>query len=274
MKFAYITLLLLLAAACTKQEAPQAMAVQRTPVRLNARIDAMTYLSTGLDFTTTFESGDRIGVFVVGRAKGESKAPIATGNYADNVTFVFNGTGWTVAGELFYPTSADSVLDFYAYYPWNEYAFAHAYGFGVHGNQYSDGGYNVGDLLWACATAVDSGVPVTLDFAHKMALVEVKISNAATAPDSLWMLNVNRNVVLDVSDGTLDEVADPAEIIMHPVGDTIFRALIPAQDFPANTTLFRLDYENDSATFDLPSAASFTAGNAFRYTIDLTPTLP
>lgn len=65
----------------------------------------------------SFESGDKIGLFVVNRTSDGSAAQLKpTGNHVDNMPFTYNGT-WTPATPIYW-LDDKTHADFYLYYPY------------------------------------------------------------------------------------------------------------------------------------------------------------
>ena len=91
---------------------------------------------------TEFESGDKIGLYVV-----ETPAPLqVSGNYVNNLQATYNGSQWTGDSGLHWP-STESVCDVYAYYPYFESVTS------ISANPFSiledqSAGYGPCDFLW------------------------------------------------------------------------------------------------------------------------------
>ena len=95
------------AASCTQKEAP-VTAEERVPINLS--FDLNTKVTD-----TYFESGDAVGIYVVGY-NGSNPGSLATsGNLYDNVKYSY-ATSWTGEQVLYWPDKT-TPADFYAYYP-------------------------------------------------------------------------------------------------------------------------------------------------------------
>ena len=134
-----------------------------------------TRVNTLHNFTSLWENGDKIGLYIV--KGGGSLQP--SGNYADNVEFTHNGGAWTASTPLHYPNDGDN-LSFYAYYPYNaSMSNPNAYTFNVPTDQRSNDGehYKKNDFLWAKLDNVPkSDNAVALQFSHALAMIEIAIS--------------------------------------------------------------------------------------------------
>ena len=84
--------------------------VEQLPIRISSMPEARA-----LD--NDFETGDRIGVFVVNRNADGSAVGLKTqGNYIDNSMYTFHGT-WTSAVQEYWKDDITHA-DFYMYYPY------------------------------------------------------------------------------------------------------------------------------------------------------------
>lgn len=63
-----------------------------------------------------FETGDRIGLYVVNRTDGTAGTLLSSGNHVDNMAFTYNGT-WTAATPIYWADDKTHA-DFYLYYPY------------------------------------------------------------------------------------------------------------------------------------------------------------
>ena len=252
-----------------------------------------TRVSTGADFKSAWEVGDEIGLFAVRRASGASAALQATGNYIHNVKLTYTETtpgnpstgSWIAAAELGYPT-AGNVLDFYAYYPYDDNGDspgtidATAISFNVSANQSSVSNYKLSDLLTSKADNAGAGYaastnPVPLTFTHALSLIQVEISSQGRGfgPDEnlvVKLCGVKIKSTLDLSSSSVPAAVtlpttgnDATNIRMYRVEQTgdanyesayTYRALIPAQEVPSGTRMFR--FEQDDALYtDAPLAS-------------------
>jgi len=80
---------------------------------------------TRIDYTDVenpvFSEDDAIGVYGIKRHKDEVPVLEATGHYMENIKFTMQEDGsWLPEGNatFYHPSSSDSVMDFYAYYPY------------------------------------------------------------------------------------------------------------------------------------------------------------
>lgn len=243
-----------------------------------------TRAATDARFRSSWEAGDAVGIFAVKRTGGGSGSlsPTAADNYINNVKLTYSSAGggsWSTdtGVELWFP-GGNSVLDFYAYYPYDPAATdPTAIAFNVAADQSgtttdpTDGtqrpNYNLSDLLWARTDGVAAGAAVKLMFRHALAMVQVTVPS----PGKGWgpgetltvtLRGVKTRSTLDLGKAgsttgaalTLDATTanTPTNILMHCVEQPAdpaytttytYRALLPAQDIAAGKSLFRFGHE-------------------------------
>lgn len=75
---------------------------------------------TDSDFKTTFQDGDRIGIFAVERTSDGTPAfPAASGNYVHNARWQYTGGKWEPSRTKDQIEFSGKILDIYAYYPYD-----------------------------------------------------------------------------------------------------------------------------------------------------------
>ena len=119
---------------------------------------------------TSFESGDKIGVYVV--KAGELIQP--AGNEVNNESFTYNGSNWTSSKSVYWN---DGTFDVYAYYPYSgTISDTEEMLFSVVEDQSTHAGYTSSDFIWASKkNVVGSASPVSLSFSHCMSKAVVTL---------------------------------------------------------------------------------------------------
>lgn len=136
------------------------------PINISATITRAT--------EEAFESGDRIGLFVVNRnADGSAATLKPLGNHLDNMPYTYTTT-WN-AEKTVYWKDAQTHADFYMYYPYTQtVASVSAMPFGVSADQSSLGAYKSSDLIvGSTLDAAPSASPVNIAARHLMSQVEI-----------------------------------------------------------------------------------------------------
>ena len=147
------------------------------PINISATITRAT--------EEAFESGDRIGLFVVNRnADGSAATLKPLGNHLDNMPYTYTTT-WN-AEKTVYWKDAQTHADFYMYYPYTQtVASVSAMPFGVSADQSSLGAYKSSDLIvGSTLDAAPSASPVNIAARHLMSQVEIVLKAGAGYSES------------------------------------------------------------------------------------------
>ena len=191
---------------------------------------------------TAFESGDKIGLYVV-----ESPAPLqVSGNYVNNLQATYNGSQWTGDSGLRWP-STESVCDIYAYYPFMEVSKITAAPFSVLEDQ-SDG-FGACDFLWGKAASVaytTDAIPV--QFNHKLSKITLRLVKSETYVGDLpsdavfYVHSTVPDATVDLTTGsvTKDPYGIARTITCHKVSDDTYEAVIVPQRLASRTPLFEM----------------------------------
>lgn len=227
-----------------------------------------TKVYTATDFSSIWQNGDKIGVYIV---KG-SGALMASGNYADNVEFTYNNGSWVTSTPQYYPNDGDD-LSFYAYYPYDAgMTNPNAYTFNVPIDQVSNDGqfYKKNDFLWAKLENVSkSDNTVALLFSHALAMIEIAIvDNANTAP-TINLLEAVTDCTLNLANQSIIPGSTKNTIQMwrrYTVNYTFFCwALVPPQTMNIRFiwTINNIPYTATPAT-----NVTLTSGNIKKYSVN------
>ena len=191
---------------------------------------------------TAFESGDKIGLYVV-----ETPAPLqVSGNYVNNLQATFNGSQWTGDSGLRWP-STESVCDIYAYYPYMEVSTITAAPFSVLEDQ-SDG-FGACDFLWGKAASVaytTNAIPV--QFNHKLSKITLKLVKSESYVGDLpsdavfYVHSTVPDATVDLTTGsvTKDPYGTARTITCHKVDDETYEAVVIPQRLSSRTPRFEM----------------------------------
>ena len=204
---------------------PDKPAVQ-IPINISATITRAT--------EETFESGDRIGLFVVNRnADGSAATLKPLGNHLDNMPYTYTTT-WN-AEKTVYWKDAQTHAEFYMYYPYTQtVASVSAMPFGVSADQSSLGAYKSSDLIvGSTLDTAPSASPVNIAARHLMSQVEIVLkagagyseSSLADADVSVKMNNLATSATVDLATSA---TVDLATFTVSVVGSV--RSLTPYKD--------------------------------------------
>ena len=191
---------------------------------------------------TDFESGDKIGLYVV-----ETPAPLqVSGNYVNNLQATYNGTQWTGDTGLRWP-STESVCDIYAYYPFMEVSKIDASPFSVLEDQSE--GFGTCDFLWGKAASVSyTTAAIPVQFTHKLTKITLKLVKGADYVGDLpstavfYVHSTVTDATVDLTTGsvTKDPYGTAKTITCHKVSDDTYEAVIIPQRLASRTPLFEM----------------------------------
>ena len=226
---------------------------------------------------TAFESGDVMGVFV-SQYNGEDASPLQiSGNYANNVKSIFDGTKWTNSPAIYW---ADGMFDVYAYYPYDKPTSVDEHIFSVALDQSTPettdalSGYEASDFLWAKATRISKMDAVPLTFSHKMSKVVINLLKGndyegdIPAEAVVRIHNTVPTAVVDIASGVVTKFGyeSAKSITAKKVSDGVYTAIIVPQRMEAKLPL--IEVLSHGVSYLVESKFVFRGGT--QHTINLT----
>ena len=218
----------------------------------------VTTLTEGT-YSTDFKADDKIGIYATGGAT--IKNQLLTVTAGDNETLTLTGDAIEYEQGV--------VTTFKAYYPYVE-------GNGetvtmTVGNQAD--GIDQYDFVIATPDAISTETQVTLNFQHKLAMVQVQVAGSigATAT-SVTLKNVKPSVTWNVESNSIGEAYDdPIDITMYRIDETnnIYVALVPVQTITNSTAMFSTTIGNKIYTFKPNTEVSLTANQVSKFKITI-----
>lgn len=181
---------------------------------------------------TSFESGDKVGVFLT-----NSGQPIdIAGNYVTNVSINYNGSQWKPAQTLYWN---DGQYDAYGYYPYSaSISSVSDMPFSVQTDQSTAANYTASDFLWAQKKKVTaSNGRVGLTFAHRMSRLMIRLVKGddyeGDLPDDaeVYVHNTVTDATIDLNVGLATRNAHAAANTIHArsLGNHRYTALVIPQ---------------------------------------------
>ena len=164
-----------------------------TPIPEKIPITIATNITRATD--TAFETGDKVGIYVV----NEPEELKVSGNHADNIAFTYSGS-WTTATPIYWKDETTKA-DFYCYYPYTSaISNIESYPFAVKADQSNEANYKASDFLWGKTESVaptKNAVGITVK--HTMSNVIIKlvvfrcfcIRNVSSDSFSSFYCNIN-----------------------------------------------------------------------------------
>ena len=227
---------------------------------------------------TSFEIGDKMGLYAVEYNGDEVASLQVAGNFINNEALIYNGSAWAGGRTLYW---SDKPCDFYGIYPYQEPATVSEYLFDLPTNQNSPetddalSGYEAADLLWAKATKVsrEDGA-VQLQFNHMMSRVVVKIERGekyeGELPEDITvhLYNTVTTAEVDFTRGSLQRYAhgEKNTITMKQLSGDTFAAIVVPQNIERRTPLVEITMEG--IAYLLNYSMSFRPG--YQHTITVT----
>ena len=227
---------------------------------------------------TSFEIGDKMGLYAVEYNGDEVASLQVAGNFINNEPLTYDGTAWAGSRTLYW---SDKPCDFYGIYPYQEPATVSEYLFDLPTNQNSPetddalSGYEAADLLWAKATKVsrEDGA-VQLQFKHMMSRVVVKIERGekyeGELPEDITvhLYNTVTTAEVDFTHGSLQRYAhgEKETITMKQLSGDTFAAVVVPQNIERRTPLVEVTMEG--IAYLLSYSTSFRPG--YQHTITVT----
>ena len=261
-KWNYIWMAALLLASCDKAEE---IAVDDGSIRF-----VMQYPSATRATETSFEQGDKIGLFLT-EYTGETPAPLQiSANWANNVAATLEGTEWVTAKKIFW---SDNRMDAYGYYPYMSLTSVDEQPFSIALDQSTErtgdqlGGYEASDFLWAKTEGVDQSTEtVTLQFSHRCSKLVIQLvkgpSYEGELPDSatVYIHNVVPTATIDLATGavTKDIFGEVATVKARKVNNATYEAIMIPQRIESRRPFIEIVVNNIS--YLLEDTFQFKAG--------------
>ncbi len=255
------------AASCSKESTPKGEGPAE--VRFSSAISRAS--------GTSWETGDRIGVYMVATGTNTVKENASNKPYAFSSGSSFAATG---DDRIYFPSSGN--VDFIAYYPYNASVSGYTYPVDV-AVQASQQAID----LMRSDNATDKAkttAAVELTFTHQLSRIVFSVlkGTGLTSADFTAMTvkinGMNTAASFDVATGTLSGQSTVADITAKAVtaGSLYHAIVLPATVATPNTVSLELALNNtdgDVFTWSIPAATVFAAGQERTFNITLSRTL-
>ncbi len=222
-----------------------------------------------------FETGDRIGLFVV-NYNGSTPGTLAnSGNYVDNMRFTYNGT-WTPDTPIYWQDNTTRA-DFYLYYPYADVKSVNSYPFEVRADQSTEAAYKASDLMVGKAvniapTASATQIPVSHVMSRIMLYLEAgngfTKESLAAATVSVKINGVKCSSTVNLATGTATATGNPTSVTPL-TADNAYKALIVPQTV-AEGNLITVTV--DGREFNLKKGFTFVGAKSHKFTVTLSKT--
>lgn len=279
------TLLALIAGACSsggggEDEPITPTPTPTTPTQTTLKINIGTTVSAPNETRATdnvFESGDKIGLFVVNRnADGTAATLAATGNHVDNMRFAYSGT-WTPDTPIYWKDNTTHA-DFYLYYPYvASVTSVTAMPFSLNADQSTEAAYKACDMMVGSKSNVaPTEQAVTIDAKHVMSqmVITVEAGNGFTAESlaaadvSVKVNGVKTAATVNLATATVTASGDAAEVTPLSTTDGYKAFIVPQTVAEGNLITVTVDGRD----FNLKKGFTFVSGKRHRFTVTLSKT--
>ena len=245
--------------ACSN-EAEEVLA-QESEIKLTSEITPSRVTSLNYQSTQIVE-GQQIGVTITG-AKSEH----------NNVAWTagVNGTLTNTGATLYW---GKSDVEIKAYHPYNPEWTGTNHTFSINTDQSTDVGYLNSDLLWTTTTAPKTGNPITLNFLHKLAKINVTLTSEDIEDLSNAIISIcGTNITTDFNpnNGELSNSSNIQDIIAGVTTSSTYTAsaIIIPQTIANGAELIKVCHNNKNYTYTLSENKLFESGHSYSYTLKL-----
>lgn len=269
----FTTLSLLFMASCQSNDTPEddlKPGSNKIPISIAGNLLDMTKVTNN-----AYESGDRLGVFVVNQtSSGENGMLESQGNQVDNMDFTLSQEGWT-PGKAIYWKDNTTKAEFYCYQPFvsgNLNVSAHP--FSVQTSQDTESGNKKSDFTWGKTAALaPTQDDVAIQTKHILSGVEIYIE-AGTGFTDKQIAGFSKSVtfvvkpscVVNLASGIVNPVGNPAAITAKQE-DGFYSVIIPPQTVGQEDVFLKI--EMNGQMFEMRKTIAFVAGKKHRLTATL-----
>lgn len=219
-------------------------------------------IATGLWTKATdsgFESGDKIGLYVVNYSGSSPGVLSNSGNHVSNMRFTLSSS-WTPDSPIYWKDGTTKT-DFYCYYPHNSpITDITSYPFNLKANQSTTANYKSSDFLWGKTSGLlPSSNAILITVNHVMSNLIIKLTPGTGYTESeltsatITIKNLKSNSTVNLSTGVATAIGTTGDII--PLKETgFYRALVVPQSI---TDLDLIQVELGTDTFTLKKTITF-----------------
>lgn len=244
-----------------------------TPSKLEIKISPSIGATKATDFG--FESGDKIGLYVVNYSGSTPGILNSTGNHVDNMRFTYSGT-WTPDNQIFWIDN-ETHADFYLYYPYRQISDVTAVSIEAPSNQSTEANYKGADFMIGKTTNVtpsESAVGITANHLFSRVNISVAAGNGFTEESlgkseiSVKVNGLYTNATVNLATSEISLKGDRNSVSPYKYG-TSYKAIVIPQT---------LEYGNlitvtvDGREFNYKKEFTFAQNKEYNFTITVSKT--
>ncbi len=208
-------------------------------------------------FDKDFSNGDEVSVFALQKQNGQL---YDSGNYADNVRYVYRNGRLVAQNSPIYLPSGNKGLEYYGVYPYGSGVRNHMT-FSVKEDQLSEKNYKLSDLRTAYTSETNSASP-RLDFYHSLSQVCVNVDNGyVRQKDFVFYLTVKTKSDVNVTADTYQATGSRNQVkMMYDSSTDLHYAVIPPQWFEKSDIFIYFDYDGINYETEFFNKVDFLSG--------------
>lgn len=217
---------------------------------------------------TAFEQGDRISVYAMKAATGDTRAIIAdNGNYANNVLYTHANGKFTSNSAIVLPESGK--LFYIAVYPYSSQV-ANRFNFAVNTNQSSAAAFTGSDLCTASTDATDAK-EVPLKFDHRLTELIINLTGDGWTSSNITVrvVNVLTHADVNLNDLSFTATGSRADVVCAPNGTNSYKAILPPQTIASGNTMLVVNMNGTDYPLATQNNLEFRSGKKYEYTLNM-----
>lgn len=235
-------------------------------IPINISMDVWTRVTD-----TDYESGDKVGVYVVNYQESSSGTLQQSGNHVDNICFTYNDD-WTPESDIYWKDETTKA-DFYCYYPYGAPSDITAYPFSVKTDQSNSIDYKSSEFLWGKASGISpmaNAVPIITNRSMSNILIYVTPGKGfteeslAAATKSVRICNLKTSATIDLRTGVATATGIETEITPYNEG-IYYRAMIVPQTVADGSNLITITV--DGVDYTMAKEFTFKANTQHKFTV-------
>lgn len=234
--------------------------------------DVVTFVPTLSSLTrateTSFEVKDEIGVFAVKAGENEHALIKSSGNYADNVAYVYDG-GKFKPKSIPVEKTEDEFLAYTAVYPYVSNGSSN-FEFKVKTDQTSAKSHTLSDLCTGAVSPTKSS-SVNLKFDHRLSRIIFHLTGDGWANSGLkaTLKGAKTSVLVDLNNLNFTASGSVSDITCAPNGTKSFMVIIPPQTYGSGLDLVSILSDGKTYTIKTQGELEFRSGKSYEYTINM-----
>lgn len=222
-----------------------------------------------------FETGDKIGLYVVNYKDGTPGTLKNAGNHVDNMCHTYSGI-WT-PDEKIYWADNQTHADIYMYYPFTNVTSVSAMPFAVKSDQSAESNYKASDLMAGKTLNVaPTEDAISIVAKHLLSRVNIKLEagngyTSESLADSKIDVKINgvkTNAVVDLASASVSAAGDAAQMTPFYNNGT-YKAIVVPQSVGEGTLI---SIKVDEREFKFNKAFTFESGKNHNFTITVSKT--